>query len=97
MFTANIYGTSNMNRPDIVYRFDIASSMNNGKWSYSTCSTSYEFHNELIDELEEKNVINEIDRTITDILNSEKGHSWISSPRLRLYYDNVEKKQVVRY
>lgn len=96
MYIVNIYGTAGSVKPDMTCKFDIASSMNNGKWSYSTCSISYDFHNDLIPELDEASVKEEIGKKITEILNSESGKAWISSPKLRLYYDAESKKPVIK-
>ena len=96
MYTVNIYGTANSTKPDITCRFDISSSMYNGKWTYSACSISYNFHNELISELNSETVKAEIVKKITEILNSNSGKSWIVSPKFRLYYDTDTGKPVIQ-
>lgn len=96
MYIVNIYGTSYSAKPDMTCKFDIASSMNNGTWTYSTCSVTYDFYNDLIEELDEKEVKEEINKKITEIINSDSGKTWISSPKLRLYYNPADKKLVIQ-
>ena len=95
----NIYDQSNRTVvSDIVCKFNIKEVFSDGKWTYSMADNAkFEFKNEFRDELadkteEFKTLIRE---KVNEILNSERGPSFVSNPVLRIAYDDEKQKAVI--
>ena len=99
--TVNIYGHSNNTpSPDIVCAFNIREIFTNGKWSYQMPETTeFKYNNELIERLATRK--NEVDMAImtkiNELLNSSNGRKFVSNPRLKLGYDDILDKPIVKW
>ena len=91
-YTANIYGTEKSKGPDIIYSFEIGERIADGKWHNYVTKDSYSLCNELINEMDEKDVIRAVHDKVEELLNCDKARKFLISPRLRLYYDDEQKK-----
>jgi len=99
--TVNIYDYSNNTpSPDIVCAFNIREIFTNGKWSYQMPETTeFKYNNELIERLTSRKT--EVDTAIitkiNELLNSSDGRKFVSNPRLKIGYDDILDKPIVRW
>ena len=99
--TVNIYDHSNNTpSPDIVCAFNIREIFTDGKWSYQMPETTeFKYNNELIEQLASRktDVDTAIVTKINEILNSTNARKFVCNPRLKIGYDDILDKPIVRW